>query len=102
MNEFIYTILYCLSIYGLAFIIKEKDGPFNVILKLRTLLFKLNFFVELFSCYACLGAWCGAAIYLITTASFNYKILILNILGGAMISFIMDLVTEALIARTFK
>jgi len=59
--------IYLLASFGLSFLIKENDGPFNIIGRLRNLLMTNKyigvFFYKLLSCWFCLGCWTGAFIY---------------------------------------
>jgi hypothetical protein len=90
------TIITILSIYGLAFILKEKEGPFGLISKLRNFLFTRKslgvFFYNLFDCYLCLGTHCGYLIYLIKTPIQHYHIsqFILYALAGGVICLLID------------
>lgn len=63
------TIISILAIYALAFFIKEKDGPLDIMTKLRSFLMKNEyvgvFFYKLFDCYFCVGTYAGITVYLI-------------------------------------
>lgn len=83
--EILITIL---SVYGLAFAIKESDGPWGVMAWLRNRLIKNKyvgvFFFKLLSCYFCTGTWCGIAIYLLTTECIKLSWLpVWGLAGGA-------------------
>jgi hypothetical protein len=84
------TIISALAIYGLAFLLKESDGPFDLILNGRTYLLQNKyvgvFFYKLLSCYFCVGTYSGAIVYSIMTPIDNwniYEVIIWFLAGGA-------------------
>lgn len=91
-----------LAIYSLSFLIKEMDGPFSCIAKIRNLLLMNRimgtFFYSLLNCYYCVGAYSGIIIYFLTTPllEFSIRSLILWMLVGAITSFMMSIFLEYL------
>jgi hypothetical protein len=88
-------ILVCLlSIFGLAFLIKESDGPFDLMLKMRSYLMRNQyvgvFFYKLFSCYMCVGTHCGWIIYLLYCKNYSLNLFIIWALAGGATSLILD------------
>src|SRR5574337_953154 len=88
-------ILICLlSIYGLAFLLKDSAGPFDLMDKMRIWLFQNKyvgtFFFKLFDCYFCLGCHCGWIVYLLSHESYSFQFFILWTLAGGVISLILD------------
>jgi len=83
-----------LAIYGLAFFLKESDGPWGVMNWFRRTLFNLLwvgvFFIKLFDCYFCVGCHCGWIVYLLSTTTPTWQFFILWTLAGGTISLIID------------
>lgn len=83
------------AIFGLAFLIKESDGPWGIIAWFRNLLMTNRwfgvFFFKLFDCYFCLGFHCGWIIYLLHEQSWTIQFFILWGLAGAAISLTINL-----------
>jgi hypothetical protein len=79
------------SIYGLAFFIKESDGPWGIMAWLRNRLIKNKyvgvFFFKLLDCYFCVGCHCGWIVYLLYLA---HQFFILAILAGGSICVILE------------
>ena len=89
------SIIVCLlSIFGLAFLIKESDGPWGLMSWLRRQLMANKyigvFFYKLLDCYFCLGFHCGWIVYLLQGEPYRWHFLILWALAGSAISLIMD------------
>jgi len=63
------VLLMLLCIAGLAFTIKQVDGPFDVFSKLRNLVARVPvvgpLFFHLLTCDFCLGFWASAGVYLV-------------------------------------
>jgi hypothetical protein len=87
-------IIIVLSIFGLAFLIKESDGPFDIMNKGRSWLltnkYVGTFFYGLLNCYFCLGFHCGWLVYLLSAESYKWQFFILYALAGGVISLILD------------
>ncbi len=85
--------IYLLAIASITYGLQEIDGPFNILLHLRSFLSKLPtfgyFFYKLFTCPYCLGAYSGAFVYLLSPEIFRVENLILWILAGAFCSLLM-------------
>lgn len=83
-----------LAIYGLAFLLKDSAGPFDLMDKMRIWLFHNKyvgtFFFKLFDCYFCLGCHCGWVVYLLSHDSWNWQFFMLWTLAGGAISLILD------------
>jgi hypothetical protein len=94
------TLVYLLAIFGLAFFLKESDGPFDIILHLRNKLMSNKylgvFFYKLLSCYFCCGFHCGYLIYLLSQKNWSFNLLICWALAGGTISLILDAVIDYL------
>jgi hypothetical protein len=93
-------ILCFLAIFGLVFLFKETDGPFNIFNFIRNRLM-LNkyigvFFYKLLLCYFCTGCHAGWIIYLlyIPILQWSWNILIIWVLAGGTVSFIIANVLE--------
>lgn len=93
------TIIIIIAIYGLAFLIKESDGPWGVIAWARNILVRNKyigvFFFKLFDCYFCTGCHCGWIVYLLSHDNYKIKSFILWTLAGGAIS----LFTDALLSK---
>lgn len=87
-------IIYILSIYGLAFLIKETDGPWGIMSWIRNSLVTNKyvgvFFYKLLSCYFCIGCHAGWIIYLLSAKHYHFNLLICWMLAGGVISLILD------------
>lgn len=99
-----YILIPILAIFGLAFFIKESDGPWGLMALVRNKLFKNPavgvFFMKLLDCYFCLGFHCGWFIYLLYADRWNLFLLPVWGLAGGVISLIMDLFLTRLSALT--
>jgi len=96
-------LLICvLAIYGLAFLIKDSDGPWGIMNWMRRTLMGIKFvdvfFFKLFECYFCVGCHCGWIVYLLSHHTWHWQFFILWTLAGGAISLIMD----ALLARLHR
>lgn len=82
------------AIFGLAFLLKESDGPWGIMNWFRRTLFNLPsvgpFFIKLFDCYFCMGCHCGWIVYLLSAATFTWQFIILYTLAGGAISLILE------------
>jgi hypothetical protein len=87
-------ILFILTNFSLAFLVKEVDGPFNIILfvrnKLMTNKYVGLFFYNLFSCYFCVGIWTSLISYFLTQKEFCVKNFIAYALTGAISCIFLD------------
>jgi hypothetical protein len=63
------NLMILLAIFGLAFFVKQSDGPFDLMARLRSALMRNKwvgvFFFKLLDCFFCTGCWSGWAIYLL-------------------------------------
>ncbi len=94
-------ILICLlAIFGLAFLLKESDGPWGIIGWFRNKIVNNSvigvFSYQLLSCYFCLGFHCGWIVYLLTAEHYRWQFFILWGLAGGVISLILDGLLERL------
>lgn len=89
-----YILITLFSIYGLAFLIKESDGPGGIIAWFRNKIMQNKyvgvFFYKLLSCYFCTGMYCGAIVYLLYEKTYHWNFLFLWALAGGAICLIMD------------
>lgn len=93
-------VIALLAIYGLAFLIKESDGPWGVIAWLRNRLIKSwagVFFFKLLNCYFCVGCHCGWIVYLLSAESYKWQFFVLWALAGGAVSLILDAVHTRLL-----
>ena len=97
MTDFIIS---CLAIFGLAFLLKDSAGPFDIMDWMRRKLFQNKyfgvFFFKLFECYFCLGCHCGWIVYLLSHQSYKWQFFILWTLAGGIISLMMSAVLDRL------
>ena len=88
------TIITLFAIYGLAFLIKDSAGPFDIMDKIRIWLMGNKyvgvFFFKLFDCYFCVGCHCGWIVYLLSHESYKWQFFVLWTLAGGIISLIMN------------
>lgn len=96
------SLMIILSIYGLTFLIKESNGPWDICSKIRNALMSNKhigvFFYKLFNCFYCCGTWCGVIIYLLTQE--NWSLILLIVWGLA--SGIICLILDALLTKLHK
>ena len=89
-----------LAIYGLAFTIRQTDGPWNIVGRWRNWMMKIPFigvqFYKLLECYFCLGFHCGWIVYLLSAERIKWQFFILWALAGGIISLILDAVLSRL------
>ena len=83
-----------LAVFGLAFLMKESDGPFGVVNWARSALMRNKyvgvFFFKLFDCYFCVGCHCGWIVYLLSQDSYTWQFFTLWTLAGGVISLILN------------
>lgn len=88
------TLIALLAIFGLAWTIKEADGPFGIIARWRNLMMRIPFlgpaFFKLLDCYGCLGFWCGLGIYLLTNECYKLNWAICWALTGTTVGLIIN------------
>jgi hypothetical protein len=93
-------IIELLAIYGLAFLIKESAGPFDIMDWLRNMLMRNKyvgvFCYKLLSCYFCVGCHCGWIVYLLSAESYSWQFFVLWTLTGGVVSLILDAVLTRL------
>ena len=94
MLEVIITIF---AIPGLAFLLKDSDGPWDIMNWFRRTIFNNKyvgvFFVKLFDCYFCVGCHAGWIVYLLYLF---HQFFILSVLAGGTICLIFDAVLSRL------
>ena len=97
-------LIYILAIYGLAFFIKESDGPWGLMGKLRAAALRDEYIgvyvYKLLDCYFCLGVQCGWIVCLLAEKSWHPNLLICWGLAGGVICLILDRVFVKLIDMT--
>lgn len=85
-------LLNLFAMYGLTFLIKEADGPFDICAKIRNKLINNKyvgvFFYKLLDCYFCTGFWSGIIVGLLSRV-FDIKLILWG-LAGAAFSFYMN------------
>jgi hypothetical protein len=94
------TVILVCSIYGLAFFIKESDGPWGLMAKARNEVMKNKvvgvFFYKLLDCWFCTGCHAGWIIYLLSQDEWHISLFLVWALAGGVISLIMDRVLSKL------
>jgi hypothetical protein len=100
-------VFYLLSIYGMAFFLRNSDGPFDLMSKTRSHLMQNSFvgvfFYNLFSCMFCLGFHCGYMMYLFANHVYNWNLthMMTWAFAGASFSFLVNVVVDYLTSRTY-
>lgn len=93
-------VIALLAAFGLAFMIKEKDGPFDIIIKARSWVLANKhvgkYFYDLLSCYFCLGVQTGILTCIIYTKSFQLNLLFCWGLASGVTSLILSKLIERL------
>jgi hypothetical protein len=88
------TIITLLAIPGLAFLIKDSAGPFDIMGWIRRTLMSNKyvgvFFFKLFDCYFCVGCHCGWIVYLLSHQLYKWQFFTLWTLAGGIISLMMS------------
>jgi hypothetical protein len=88
------------AIFGLAFLIKESDGPWGLMAKFRNWIMTNKhvgvFFYKLLDCYFCLGFHCGWVAYLLHEDHWTIQFFILWGLAGGVISLMFDMLMRKL------
>lgn len=88
------VVIALFAIYGLAFLIKDSAGPFDIMDKLRIWLMARKytgvFFFKLLDCYFCVGCHCGWIVYLLSHDSYKWQFFVLWTLAGGAISLMLD------------
>src|ERR1022692_2912157 len=88
------VIVSLLAVFGLCFLLKESDGPFNIISRWRNLMLRMPFigvqFHSMISCWYCSGCWSALAIYLIAAPTYNFVSGLLFVLAGGATCLILD------------
>jgi hypothetical protein len=94
------VILIVCAIFGIAFFLKESDGPFDIMSKLRHYLISNKyvgvFFYNLLSCYFCVGCHTGYLVYLLITPMNLWTInwFIIWVFAGGTISYLINSILE--------
>jgi len=87
-------IIQMCAIFGIAFLIKESDGPWGIMAWLRNKLVSNKyvgvFFYKLLDCWFCTGNWAAWAIYLLTEQSYKLNIIFVWGLAGGSICLILS------------
>jgi hypothetical protein len=93
-------IVSILAIYGLAFFVKESDGPWGIMNWIRRQLLSNKyvgvFFFKLLDCYFCTGCWAGLAVYLLSAEHIKLTEAVVWVLAGGASSLILDAVLTRL------
>lgn len=94
------TIIILLSFFGATFALRETE----IFAPLRRYLFSLNqlgpFFIQLFFCPICLGAWSGAGVYMLyclaLNINFSFAMMFIWGFGSGGFNLLMDLLIQKL------
>jgi hypothetical protein len=96
------TFIAVFSIFGLAFAVKETEGPWGLMSWIRNQLIKNKyvgvFFYKLLSCFYCTGFWAGLGIYFLTQEAYKLTWALCWGLAGGAICVILD----ALLSRLYR
>lgn len=94
-------IICLLAMYGLVFLIKESDGPWNLMSRFRNALMRNKyvgvFFYKLLSCWFCAGCHAGYIVYLLYTPFHNWAIgnfIIWSLSGGTFCIIITSILSK--------
>lgn len=83
-----------LAVFGLAFALKEAEGPWGMMSRLRQKLFACPalgvFWFKLLDCYFCTGFWCGMVVYLLVGDPIKWNWVPIWGLAGGAVSLILD------------
>jgi hypothetical protein len=94
------NIITICAIFGLAYLLKQSDGPWGIMAWIRNKLMKNKyvgvFFFKLLDCWYCTGCWAGAVVYLLHEKSWHVNLFILWVLAGGASSLILNAVLEKL------
>jgi hypothetical protein len=94
------TIFLVFAIFGLAFLIKESDGPWGIMAWIRNQLIRNEyvgvFFYKLLDCYFCVGCHCGWIVYLLSAPAFSWQFFVLYTLAGGAINLTLEAVLSRL------
>lgn len=86
-------IVALLAIFGLAFLLKESDGPWGVMNSFRNFLISRKycgvFFYKLLECWFCTGCHCGWMVYLLYAEHYTWQFFTLWTLAGGVISLML-------------
>jgi hypothetical protein len=93
-------LLIILAVFGLAFAIKEADGPWDLVSKWRNLMMRIPVigpqFYKLLDCYYCLGFHCGWIVYLLSAETCKWQFFIMYALAGGAGSLILSAILDRL------
>jgi hypothetical protein len=82
------------AIFGLAFALKQTDGPWDLVSRWRNWMMRVPFigvqFYKLLDCYFCIGWWSGLAIYFLTQESYKLNWAICWGLAGGTLCLVID------------
>lgn len=88
------NLIAILAIFGLAFLIKDSDGPWGIMnLMRRTLMQNKHvgvFFYKLFECYFCVGCHCGWIVYLLSQDTWSPQFFVLWTLAGGVVGLMLN------------
>lgn len=96
-------VICILAIYGITVFVKDMDGPFDIMNKIRLILLHNKyigvFVYKLLECYFCVGTWSGVLVYLLHNhfRGISLSDMILWGFGGAVISLVGSLLVGKLI-----
>lgn len=94
------TVITICAMWGLAFLVKDSDGPWGIMNWMRRKLIQNKycgvFFYKLLDCYFCTGWWAGLAIYFLTQESYKFKWAVCWGLTGGAVCLIMDAILTRL------
>lgn len=92
------VLIYAFAIVGLAFILKETDGPWGLVALARNKLLANKhvgaWFYKLLDCYVCLGFQCGWIVYLLSAEPFRVQFILLWGLAGAGIGLTLSMLLK--------
>lgn len=92
------TVICIFAIFSFAFMVKETDGPFGIIDKIRLTIYRLKYIgpmvYKLLQCYFCTGFYAGIFVYLLHNhfQDISGYDMVLWALAGACVSMCMSLI----------
>ena len=100
------TIIFLLAAYGLMFLIKEADGPFDVFSKARRFLMSIKYvgpmFYRVFSCYFCSGIHASWILYLLyfPVATWHIRNFAVYTFAGASFAYIVSIILDSISTKS--
>ena len=101
-----HIIIFLLAVYGLMFILKEADGPFDIFSKARRFLMSIKYvgpmFYRVFSCYFCSGIHAGWISYLLyfPISTWHVRSFAAYTFAGDAFSYVISIVLDSISTKS--